>query len=357
MGKVLHELNQLEYGGVERIVHTIAKYDKTNEHTVMAYKDGPMRAEFEAIGVKVELVNQGTDEHRDFELDVIHIHTGGAASKLASDVQGLLPVIETIHSPVKSAVRREYARAKVGVSNHVTRRNPGAVTIYNGLDLDRYPVGNPSGCKAELREKFGIPQDALVIGRIGRVAPDKYLEEFLLACREVQKTVPDCHVVIAGQESSQPGYMGRAKLTAACLPVNNVHFLGFQEPKDVLPALDIFLYPSKDEGFGLVYAEAMLYGLTVVTYDTPLTKELFGGFVMLTGPTIKDLANGVLAAGKGSAVADYYFEKAPEFIRERYDGQRMAREYAELYAKVKAEVDQEGAGAECPVSPISSATA
>ena len=327
---IAHELNQLEAGGVERVVLTIAKYDKRHQHKVIAYKDGPMREEFEAAGVEVIVPKKG--ELLDVAMAMLHVHTGGAASKMADELAGgPVSIVETIHSPVKSAVRRELVKRKVGVSDVVTRLNPGAITIKNGVDFSRLdPIPREA-----IREKLGIPQGALVIGRVGRVAQDKYLEEFLLACREVQRT-RDCHVVVAGQESGRKGYMARVKLAAECLPVRNVHFTGYANPAHIVPAFDVFLYPSKQEGFGLVFVEAMALGVPVVTYDTPVTKELLGGYAVLTGQSVADLAKGVEWALKPSWRA-HLQSAGPQFVTDEYDGERMALDYSDLYEEVLQE--------------------
>ena len=51
--KILHELNQLEKGGAERVVASIIRHDKDNKHLVFSYKDGPMRPILEAAGAEI----------------------------------------------------------------------------------------------------------------------------------------------------------------------------------------------------------------------------------------------------------------------------------------------------------------
>ncbi len=330
---ILHELNQLECGGVERVVATIARYDTKHRHKVISYLDGPMRQEFEALGVEVHVPAPG--DSTDIPAQLVHAHTGGGPSVIAQQMGSMFPIIETIHSPVKSAVRRDQVMRKVGVSKAVCALNPESRLIYNGIDFKR--LEDPAS-RAAARKALGVRPDSLVIGRIGRVAPDKYVEEFLLACKELQKDT-DCDVVIAGQESSKKGYLGRIKLMAECLGIRNVKFPGYMNPKDCLPAFDVFLYPSKDEGFGLVFAEALHFGIPVVTYNTPLTQELMAGFATLTGPTAENLAQGVRVTIQ-PAVRDYFQERGPVEVQQRFDGERMAEEYSALYEEVIAECQE-----------------
>lgn len=335
MLEILHEVNQLEAGGVERIIHTIATMDKRHKHKILSYKDGPMRKVFEDSGIEVIVGRPG--QEFDVAADLIHVHTGGQNSLLAEDLKGAHPIVETVHSPVRSAVRKQYVDTRVGVSALVCRMNDGSVLIENGADLSR--LDGPKS-RAEIRTALGIPQDAFVVGRIGRVAPDKYVEEFLLTLRELQRGGTDCWGVVAGQDSGRLGFRSRMKMMAQCLPVKNCLFpesgkegvpAGYWEPREIVPAFDVFLYPSKDEGFGLVFVEAMLLGVPVVTYKTELTIAMIGGRSVLTGDSIKDLAQGVLACAKIGA--DSLLGDTQD-LRERFDGARMAGEYSDLYDEV-----------------------
>ena len=100
--EILHELNQLDLGGVERIVGNIAKFDQANKHKVLAYQDGPIRSFLEDCGVEIHVVDEKTGGEADVDADLVHIHCGGGISRLASQLGHAFPIVETIHSPVKS---------------------------------------------------------------------------------------------------------------------------------------------------------------------------------------------------------------------------------------------------------------
>ena len=97
--RILHELNCLELGGAERMVLNLAAGDRQNRHEVFAWQDGPIRAEIEAAGIPVWFKFDPIANCP----DVVHVHTGGHESRLASYLRAKLPVVETIHSPVAAA--------------------------------------------------------------------------------------------------------------------------------------------------------------------------------------------------------------------------------------------------------------
>ena len=319
---IVHEINQLAYGGVERIIRNIIAFDKKNEHIVCSYKDGPFRKELEAVGAKVIIA---TEEDISVSADIIHIHSGGAASKMAKDLSSMFPVIETIHSPVRSAVLNKDVFQRVGVCKEVSRINHDCITILNGLDFYAlHPTKHPE----EIKKELGIPEGVPVIGRLGRVARDKGLEEWILACADLQKKGFNFTPLIVGEEF-EPGYRGTLKLMCESLPLKNVIWVGHRDDVgNLYQIIDIFLYPSATEGFGLVFAEALYSGCQVVTWNTPVTRELFGGVAfMAEKANIAELSEVTEMVLRSTEVEG----DARPLLEEHYSGKRMSEQYQELY--------------------------
>ena len=251
--KILHELNQLEYGGVERMIANIIKFDKKNTHSILTYKDGPFRKELE--GVDIIMPPKEKDAMLDFETDIIHIHSGGGISELAMSVSKGFPIIETIHSPVRSPIRKEFITQRVGVTEAVSRMNDECITIHNGLDFSKLM---PTREADEVKKELGIARNVSIVGRLGRIGKDKCLEEWLLTCYKLQQMglefVP---LVVGGEASGLDGYVGKLKLMAASLPVKGVIWAGHKaDVANYLQIMDVFLYPSPTEGFGLQHQDA-----------------------------------------------------------------------------------------------------
>lgn len=327
---ILHEMNQLEMGGIERVIVNLAKYDKENKHTVLAYRDGPMREELERAGAKVSVCLEG-DAEVSFNADIIHIHCGGSQSHLAPSIHEGFTIVETIHSPVKSPNRKEWLAARVGVSNVVSGINPGAITIHNGIDIPAMEPIRPAGW---LRKQ--IRSDRPIVGRIGRIGPDKCMEDFLLACELAQRQI-DFDVVIAGPEAfGAPGYLGKCLLMADSLPVRNCHFIGAQRCADFMNEIDVFMYPSPTEGFGLVFAEAMLFDKPIVTWKTAAAQEVCAGHAVLTDDNVPALAYGLLDVLQQPSLRDALVDGSSDVVKEFFSADRMAANYQEFYRSLNA---------------------
>ena len=329
MKQIVHELNQLDYGGVEKVIKNIIKYDKVNKHTILAYKDGPFRKEFEELGVPIVMPNPDGD--LDMEADIIHVHSGGGISQMATNLGEAFCVIETIHSPVRSPMPNRIIRQRVGVCDAVSKMNSNCITIKNGIETEIPDLIAVD----QLKKELGIPEGLPVIGRLGRVGSDKCMEDWLLTCFYLQKQgVNFVPLVVGGEARGHDGrYLGRLKLMAESLPVKGIVWAGHRtDIFNMLQLMDVFLYPSPTEGFGLVFAEAILSGCAVVTYNTEVTTELFGGYSLLTHKNIPALVEGVKAA----LDSDFRMEMSgigPEFIKSEYSAERMSLDYQELYER------------------------
>ena len=327
--RIVHELNQLDFGGVEKVVRNIIKYDKKNKHIIAAYKDGKYRKELEDVGAEIVLLS---NDDIDIAADVIHIHSGGAKSNLLDDLKNEFPVVETIHSPVRSPNRDDYITQRVGVTETVAALNKNAITILNGIDSESMvPDRTPQQIISELKIDSNLP----VVGRIGRLGKDKGLEQWILTCYYLQQHGIDCTPIIIGDEARDcEGYRGILKLMATSLPVKNLIWIPNQiNIANYLQIMEIFLYPSPTEGFGLTLIEAAYMNCVVVTYDNDVNREILGGYAKLVNKDIPSLVKGV----EDAMTPEYQGAiggLARQWVNCQFGAERMSIEYQELYEKV-----------------------
>ncbi len=115
--------------------------------------------------------------------------------------------------------------------------------------------------KKMLREKLGMTEEKVLLS-VGQFIPRKGFDLLLQAAAKLPKTTG---IYIVGGEPTEAYLQMRQ-----ALDLSNVHFVGFQS-KDALAeyyrSADLFVFPTREDIWGLVVQEAMAYGLPVVTTD------------------------------------------------------------------------------------------
>jgi len=155
--------------------------------------------------------------------------------------------------------------------------------IPNGVDLARFtgPVD-----RAVMRQKLGVPRDALLFLAVGRNHVKKGYGTLLAAAARLRtaNTGPDFRLVIAG--AGVKALEVEAKRLGIADHVILIDYLGaasgqrvtLELPHADLVALyrsaDVFVMPSLVETFGIVLVEAMAAGLPVVTCDSPGCRDV-----------------------------------------------------------------------------------
>jgi phosphatidylinositol alpha-1,6-mannosyltransferase len=103
----------------------------------------------------------------------------------------------------------------------------------------------------------------LIVGRLETGRPKGHDE--LIACwPTVAAAVPGARLAIVGRGPDHPRIRGIAASSAAAASIDLLGFVSDQELERLYNRAAVFAMPSRGEGFGLVYIEAMRHGLPVV---------------------------------------------------------------------------------------------
>jgi glycogen synthase len=300
---------------------------------------------------------------RDF--DVVHIHGlghflcdfAGVLSKLSGKPYvytvhgfpkeprrrgGLLRAIYTVYIRILGAPVLRNASRVVAVSNsladEIATNFPGVVTttIMNGI--------NPSCCvepsETKIREvmaKYKLQGKMVILG-LGRLCEGKGFQFAVKALPKVQLEFPLAHLVIAGGNDGYDYSRELIRFVEECGVKNSVSFVGnvtdFEEKNALLWQAKVVVIPSLEESFGLVASEAMAAGRPVVASRIGALNEILGN----------DKCSRQVEPGNVEEIADALTElmdnsdlqreaKATRFQRlGRFDMNRMAKSYADLYA-------------------------
>jgi glycosyltransferase involved in cell wall biosynthesis len=135
------------------------------------------------------------------------------------------------------------------------------IMIPNGIDAEQFHPADDA-MRREARRRFGLPQESLVIGGIGRLVPQKNFPLFLEIAASLAERHPEVAFVIAGSGSMEQAL--RVQVTQSGL-TEKVHFLGHVSDRvGLYHALDMLLLTSDFEGTPLTLLEAMASRLPVI---------------------------------------------------------------------------------------------
>jgi glycosyltransferase involved in cell wall biosynthesis len=184
--------------------------------------------------------------------------------------------------------------------------------------------------KAAARQLFGLPGDGVVLGSVARLHPLKQLD----AAIRILADRPHWHLALAGQGADE----ARLRQLAAELGVSNrVHFVGEIAPERVgafLACLDLFVFPSRAETFGLAAVEAAHAGVPVVANDLPVLREVLSyqgepAAVFVDASDTAMLAAAVSSVLEDSALNDTLRQNA-KGLKLRYSVDAMVDDYVRI---------------------------
>ncbi len=249
--------------------------------------------------------------------DVVHIATEGPLgwSALQAAKKLNIPVISSYHTnfhqyskhygasflmrPIESYLRyfHNQTLATLAPTQKVVKELEASgyknVSIMaRGVDTSQFSPANRS---ADLRKKWGVDEDDLVVIHVGRLAKEKNIFLILDAFHAIQQTNPNAKLLFVGD-----GPM-RDELAKAC---PQAIFCGSQHGKSLAEhyaSADLFIFPSVTETFGNVVPEALASGLCVVAYDYAAAGDIINhgksGLLACFNQS-QDLINAALDAAK-----------------------------------------------------------
>jgi glycosyltransferase involved in cell wall biosynthesis len=134
-------------------------------------------------------------------------------------------------------------------------------TILSGMEMPSPPT---PGTREAVRRELGVPSDAPVVAIVGRLVPTKGQHDTIAAFARIAGRERTAHLVIVGEGTLRPSLEAEAAQSGFG---DRIHFTGRRtDVPQLLAAADVFVHPSRQEGFGLAVLEASAAGLPVVAY-------------------------------------------------------------------------------------------
>ncbi|MFJ6184052.1 glycosyltransferase [Streptomyces sp. NPDC092295] len=318
--KVLHIITGLGIGGAEQQLRLLLRQLPTRSEVITLTNPGAVAEGIVADGVPVTDLDMAGN--RDLgalprlarlikrgRYDLVHTHLYRAClyGRFAARIAGVRTIVATEHSlgavqiegrPLSAGARGLYlagerlGTATVAVSATVARRlerwgvRPDRIHVVpNGIEVGRFAYDETA--RRTARARLGVPENAFVVGGVGRLTGSKRFDRLVQAVAEL----PGARLLLVGDGperdrllrlARERGAADRIMLHGSCQdppppPPPPSAALPRQHGPDLpslLAAMDVFVSTSHDEAFGLAVVEGLAAGLPVLHVTCPALQDL-----------------------------------------------------------------------------------
>lgn len=305
--RALHVQSRLDRGGAETWLMDIVRHSDRNELQIDACVTGPGRgtyeSEFEQLGGRIlrcPLSRNPWQFAKCFEkmltnerYDVVHSHLyyfsgfvlraaarAGVPKRIAhnhpaEDVKAG-GILRFLYAKWMRRWTRRYGTAFVGPTRAALESFWGPDwemdgdkrVLYNGIHINRF--AQPAD-RSRIRSELNMPSESLIVLNVGRHVPHKRQSFLVDVAEEILKDRRDVVFVLIGagplKESIEMSVRDKGL-------ADNFRFVSGEPNIDrFFLSSDVFAFPSSNEGFGIVIAEAAAAGLKVIAQDIPGVRE------------------------------------------------------------------------------------
>lgn len=358
---VHHVLLSLEPGGLENgVVNIVNGLDPTlfRSSVCCLKRSGAFASRIQRDDVEVQSMGlgQGNDWRLPLRLarlfrasrpDIVHTRNvesffyAGVAARLA----GVPVLVHSEHGrtfddrPLRFHAQRVLSRGADGIFavssqlrddlvRHVGLPARRVDVLHNGVDHRRFASADRRTARAAL----GLPEQAFVVGSVGRLAAVKNYPMLLRACAALR--ADDIWLVLAGEG---PERSTLERLVEELGLAGRVRLLGHRDDvSQVLAALDVFALPSRSEGMSNTLLEAMAAGLPAVVTRVGGNPEILRDAI--DGELVGDDDAAAFAQALGRLARDpsrraAMGESARRRVAEAFSIEAMVERYARYYLK------------------------
>lgn len=271
--------------------------------------------------------------------DIVHTHlstssvNGCLAARLAR-----VPSVATVHGlsgKLSFLAAHHMIAVSADVRRHLTAQglHESKISIvHNGVAVSAFPPG----ARETARDSLGIPRGARVVGTTARLTPLKGVDSALHAVARLVQDWPDLKYVVFGDGEQE----AELRALASSLQIeDSVVFAGYRSNlTDLLPALDVFLFPTLREAMGIAVIEAMAAGIPVIaTRVGGIPEVVLPGTGLLVEPSDPvAMTEAVDRLLREPELREALVRAASEHVREHYSCRRMAQRTLAVYEAVLA---------------------
>ena len=304
MRRVVHVVESLDRGGLERVVCNLAMAQRRaglEPSVICLFREGLLAAELREAGIAVHDARRAGKSWpaalwrlrrllRRLAPEIIHTHNATAHyyAALATLAGPWVPLLNSRHGmgAVNAGDARErlfrlslprtagvVAVCEAARRQFLARR---AVPVHkswivpNGIDVTRFRVVDKM--RGEARASLGLAPDVPVAGTVGRLNWAKDHDLLLQAWAIVAQRDPRARLLVIGDGELRAALARRAAELGVAGSVS--WLLDRGDVEHLLQALDLFVLSSRTEGYSMALLEAAAAGLPAVATDVGGNGEI-----------------------------------------------------------------------------------
>ncbi len=347
---ILHIISGDLWAGAEvqahTLIHAFAKLNSFNMH-IITFNEGILTVKLRGEGIPVTVLDEKKQSMisltsgcfqvmRIFQPDIVHTHgfkenfIGGIAARLS----GNRAVIRTHHGKgmIGAALRynmiecfnaRVLTDELIAVSYELKDFLKGfglpvgkITVIHNGIEM----CNSVNVMKVNaLRLELGIPDNAKIIGTVGRLVPIKDHKTLLSGAKLILESEPHTRFMIVGDGP----LMGELEQQAHELGISpHVCFTGFREDVcDLLDIFDVFCLTSIHEGTPMALLEAMSLGKPIVATRVGGVSEIIddnGSGLLIDSGNARSFADACIKILRDRNLSASLSEQAVSAVKGRF---------------------------------------
>ncbi|MDF2516763.1 MAG: glycosyl transferase family 1 [Sphingobacterium sp.] len=182
--------------------------------------------------------------------------------------------------------------------------------------------------KDAIRTKYNLPQHFIL--NVGTIEPRKNAFQIVKAIEKL-----DTSLVIVGRKTNYAKEIMRfVERTGMAKRVLFMEGLSMQELATIYVMADLFVYPSKFEGFGIPIIEALYSGLPVITSNSGVFPEAGGPSSCYVNPEDIDAIQFAIESILSSdSIRSQMINNGLEYVK-RFDEDRIASQLIQCYKNV-----------------------
>ena len=353
-------------GGVERYLETLFKYSKDQVENILVCSQNYDYKKFKTLADRVIVLRMAHDIEPSSDIkvertlrriikqlkpDIVYAHSSkaGAFARIA-DLGLNNKVIYNPHgwafNMQQSAKKKEMYKWVEKISAHFCDKivcisdaekesalrekicKPSKLqVIYNGIDLEEIEKTTPMS-----RAQLGIPEDAFVVGMVGRLSKQKAPDTFVKSAKLIKEKIPNAFFLMVGDgelRDQVESLINQYDLGSSFLITGWV-----DNPTAYMKIMDVGMLLSRWEGFGLVLPEYMACGVPIIATNVDaipnIVKDGVNGMLIN-----KDSFVGVQKVCTGlkndTELKGRIIASAKSMVRNKFGAKRVAKESIGLY--------------------------